>query len=55
MKNLSADKDGLFYVVGSDEFLTENINVLLDHGISPEQIKLDKHQIQLAEFLTIEA
>ncbi|EZH66657.1 hypothetical protein DH09_12125 [Bacillaceae bacterium JMAK1] len=55
VKNLSADKDGLFYIVGSDEFLAENINVLLDHGISPEQIKLDKHQKQLAEFLTIEA
>lgn len=54
VKNLSADKDGLFYIVGSDEFLAENIHVLLDQGIRPEQIKLDKHQKQLAEFLTIE-
>ncbi|MBW8350654.1 dihydropteridine reductase, partial [Bacillus sp. IITD106] len=52
VKNLAADKDGLFYVVGSDEFLVQNIEVLREQGIKPEQIMLDKHERQLAEFLS---
>lgn len=48
--NLATDKDGLFYVVGSDEFLLQNIEVLINEGINPEQIMLDKHERQLAEF-----
>ncbi|WP_130858869.1 dihydropteridine reductase [Gracilibacillus phocaeensis] len=53
VKNLAIDKDGLFYVVGSDEFLVQNIEVLLEQGIKPEQIKLDKHEQQLPEFLSL--
>ncbi|WP_152656556.1 dihydropteridine reductase [Oceanobacillus sp. CFH 90083] len=53
VKNLAADKDGLFYVVGSDEFLVQNIEVLREQGIKPEQIKLDKHEQQLSEFLSM--
>ncbi|SFP30571.1 dihydropteridine reductase [Salibacterium halotolerans] len=49
---LAADKDGLFYVVGSDEFLLQNIEVLREQGIQPEQIMLDKHENQRAEFLS---
>ncbi|QUW20732.1 dihydropteridine reductase [Sporosarcina sp. Marseille-Q4063] len=52
VKNLAADKDGLFYVVGSDEFLVQNIEVLLEQGIKPDQIMLDKHARQLPEFLS---
>lgn len=51
VKNLAEDKDGLFYVVGSDEFLEQNIEVLREQGIKPEQIMLDKHAGQRAEFL----
>ncbi|KRG13682.1 bifunctional nitric oxide dioxygenase/dihydropteridine reductase 2 [Virgibacillus soli] len=51
VKKLAADKDGLFYVVGSDEFLKQNIEVLREQGIKPEQIMLDKHDRQLPEFL----
>ena len=51
MNNLAADKDGLFYIVGSDEFLVQNIELLREQGIKPEQIKLDKHERSLAEFL----
>lgn len=51
MKNLAADKDGLFYVVGSDDFLIQNIEVLREQGIKPEQIMLDKREGQLPEFL----
>ncbi|MGV3464203.1 MAG: dihydropteridine reductase [Heyndrickxia sp.] len=51
VKNLTADKDGVFYVVGSDEFLVQNIEVLLEQGIKPEQIMLDKHEKELSKFL----
>jgi len=54
VKNLAADKDGCFYVVGSDEFLAENIHILLEQGIKPEQIMLDKYEQKRAEFLAIE-
>lgn len=54
VKKLAADKDGLFYVVGSDEFLVQNIEVLRKQGIKPEQIMLDKHEHKLAEFLSFE-
>lgn len=52
VKNLATDMDGLFYVVGSDEFLVQNIKVLRDQGIKAEQILLDKHEEQLTEFLS---
>ncbi len=54
VKNLAADKDGLFYVVGSDEFLVQNIDVLREQGIEPEQIKLDKHEQSLPNFLSFD-
>ncbi|WP_438347558.1 dihydropteridine reductase [Paenibacillus sp. FA6] len=54
VKNLTADKDGLFYVVGSDEFLVQNIEVLREQGIKPEQIMLDKHEQKLPEFLSFD-
>ncbi|SFL73463.1 ferredoxin--NADP+ reductase [Gracilibacillus orientalis] len=55
VKNLATDKAGLFYVVGSDEFLVENIEVLREQGIKPEQIMLDKHEHVLPEFLSIQS
>jgi len=54
VKKLAADKDGLFYVVGSDEFLVQNIEVLREQGIKPEQIMLDKHKQQRPEFLSLD-
>jgi len=54
VKNLAAFKDGLFYVVGSDEFLVQNIEVLRQQGIKPEQIMLDKHEHALPEFLSFD-
>ncbi|WP_078546790.1 ferredoxin reductase domain-containing protein [Litchfieldia alkalitelluris] len=53
VKNLATDKDGLFYIVGSDEFLVQNIEVLCEQGIKKEQIMLDKHEHKLPEFLSI--
>jgi ferredoxin-NADP reductase len=52
VKNLLVDKDGLFYVVGSDEFLVQNIEVLREQGIKREQIMLDKREKQLPNFLS---
>lgn len=54
VKNLATDKDGLFYIVGSDEFLVQNIEVLREQGIKPEQIMLDKREQQLPEFLSFD-
>jgi len=54
VNKLAADQNGLFYVVGSDEFLVQNIEILREQGIKAEQIVLDKHEQQLPEFLTFE-
>lgn len=53
VERLAEDKDALFYVVGSDEFLLQNIKVLREQGISPDQIKLDKHARRLGDFLPV--
>lgn len=50
-ETLAADKEGLFYIVGSDDFLRETIATLRGRGIVREQIVLDKHDFQLDEFL----
>ncbi|MBU5212844.1 dihydropteridine reductase [Heyndrickxia oleronia] len=54
VKNLAADKDAIFYVVGSDEFLEQNIEVLREEGIKPEQIMLDKRENELPKFLSFD-
>ncbi|REB11623.1 dihydropteridine reductase [Sporosarcina sp. BI001-red] len=54
VKRLASDKDGLFYVVGSDEFLMQNIEVLREQGVEPEQIMLDKHEESLPKFLSLD-
>ena len=54
MKNLAADKTGLLYVVGSDEFLEQNIKALREQGIKPEQIMLDKREMARSEFLSVD-
>ncbi len=54
VKNLAADKDGVYYVVGSDEFLIQNIEVLREQGIKSKQIMLDKREYRLQEFLSFD-
>lgn len=54
VEKLAQDQDGLFYVVGSDEFLVQNIEILRNAGIQPAQIALDKRQGQLADFFPTE-
>lgn len=51
-KYLASDKEGLFYIVGSDEFLTQTIQLLREQGVEPEQIMLDKDEQSLSEFLS---
>ncbi len=51
MNNLTENKEGLFYIVGSDDFLKQNIDILLEEGISTDQIVLDKHPQQLSAFI----
>lgn len=48
---LATDKDGLFYVVGSDDFLHETIALLRRNDVTPNQIILDKHDFQVEDFL----
>ncbi|MFK3937509.1 dihydropteridine reductase [Alkalihalobacillus sp. NPDC078783] len=51
VKKLTTDKQGIFYIIGSNDFLIENITMLHEQGIKSKQIILDKHEQQLAEFL----
>jgi ferredoxin-NADP reductase len=50
VKQFSADKEGIFYIVGNDDFLIQNIELLLKQGISREQIMLDKRENQREKF-----
>src|SRR5699024_1095784 len=45
-KKLAADKEGLSYVGGSDDFLVQNIEVLQVQGVKAGQIMLDQHEEQ---------
>lgn len=55
VQTFATDKDGLFYVIGSDEFLTQNIELLRAQGVTPEQIILDKRAQFLEKFFGAEA
>lgn len=50
--DLAVDQDGIYYIVGSDEFLHETIALLTKQGISPNQIMIDKHATRQEAFLT---
>jgi len=54
VKKFATDKDGIFYIVGSDEFLLQNIELLYEQGIKPEQIVLDKREQRLQKFLSLD-
>lgn len=49
-RKLAEDKQGLFYVVGSDDFLIENISLLKKQGIENSQIIIDKHEMRSEKF-----
>lgn len=50
VKRLAADKDGIYYIVGSNEFLKQNIALLRELGIDTNQMMIDKHERFLEEF-----
>ena len=54
VKKLATDQDGLFYVVGSDDFIMQNIDIMLQQGINPEQIVLDKREQHLSKYFSPE-
>lgn len=54
IEKLASDQDGLFYVIGSDEFIMQNIHILREQGIKPEQIVLDKREQHLEKFFSVE-
>lgn len=49
--DITADKDGLYYVVGSDPFIKQNVDVLLSENIPAAQIILDKHEHEYEQFI----
>lgn len=52
VEKLTQDNHALFYVVGSDEFLIDNIAFLRRHGIADDQITLDKHESRAGSFFS---
>lgn len=46
------DQSGIFYLIGSDEFLLENLRFLHRAGIASNQIHLDKRRQKWLELLT---
>lgn len=50
LEQFATDKNGVFYVVGSDEFILENIKTLEKYGVDKENIVLDKREDQVAQF-----
>lgn len=54
VKKFATDQDGYFYIVGSDEFLKQHIELLMTEGIKPSQIIIDKPERKRVEFLPTE-
>ncbi|WP_245672013.1 dihydropteridine reductase [Caryophanon latum] len=52
---VQADKDGIYYIVGSNDFLKENIALLREHGVETSQMMIDKRASFLEEFFGAEA
>lgn len=50
VEKLANDKDGIFYIVGSDKFLIHNIGLLREKGIDSEQVMIDKRKNIREEF-----
>lgn len=48
---LARDATGLFYVVGSDAFLMQTIELLRTGSVDPSRIRLDKHAHEMPQFL----
>ncbi len=53
VKRLAVDKEGIYYIVGSDEFLQDNIALLHACGIPASNMMIDKSEKVAAEFLAV--
>ncbi len=51
VKRLAVDKEGIYYIVGSDEFLKDNIALLHACGIPTSNMMIDKSEKVAEEFL----
>lgn len=46
-------KNDIFYIVGSDKFISQNINLLTELGVEASNIIIDKYATQRSEFLSV--
>ena len=53
VNNIKPEENDLFYIVGSDEFVAQNIKNLIELGVDASQIVIDKHERQRLEFLAV--
>ncbi len=50
-QSLAGDTEALYYLVGSDDFLRQNIDLLRHSGVESSQIMIDKHEFRQGDFL----
>lgn len=50
VQKLAQDTHALFYLVGGDDFIKDNITFLRTQGISDNQITIDKHEMRAGAF-----
>ena len=53
VNSIKPEENDLFYIVGSDEFVAQNIKNLIELGVDASQIVIDKHERQRLEFLAV--
>lgn len=44
VNSIKLEENDLFYIVGSDEFVAQNIKNLIELGVGVSQIVIDKHK-----------
>ena len=54
MGKLATDQNGIYYVIGSDDFIKQNIELLFANGMKREQIVLDKRAQFIDKFFSVE-
>lgn len=51
LKDIARVKNAYYYIIGSDEFLMQNLSLLTQSGVRAHQIILDKHEEKRQQFL----
>ncbi len=54
LSELSHEENAIYYIVGSDEFLKDNIKLLLQSGVRKEDILLDKKEEKLKDYFDLD-